>query len=116
MPIAAPHWSRLNWLLLFLAIAIPMGFVVTLPYVPRKGGPPPVRSSRVSRFPASPLVFQQATIGQEPRYRPRIANVQIIDFDKDGLPDILVCDAQFNRVFWYRQSPRGRWEEKPLGD
>jgi len=43
--------------------------------------------------------------------RPRIANVQIVDLDRDGLPDILVCDALKNRVSWIRQYPAGVYTE-----
>src|SRR5260221_9980714 len=43
--------------------------------------------------------------------RPRISNVQIVDLDGDGLPDILVCEATQNRVSWIRQFPRGVFTE-----
>ena len=43
--------------------------------------------------------------------RPRISNVQIVDLDGDGLPDILVCEATRNRVSWIRQFPRGVYTE-----
>jgi hypothetical protein len=44
--------------------------------------------------------------------RPQIANVEIADLDRDGLPDILVCDASKNRVSWIRQSPKGVFVEQ----
>ncbi len=43
--------------------------------------------------------------------RPRISNVQIVDLDGDGLPDILVCEATENRVSWIRQFPPGVYTE-----
>src|SRR5262245_54999905 len=43
--------------------------------------------------------------------RPQITNVQVADLDRDGLPDILVCDASKNRVSWIRQSPKGAYVE-----
>jgi hypothetical protein len=42
--------------------------------------------------------------------------VQVIDLDRDGLPDVLACDAVLNRVVWFRQASRGVWEERALGD
>jgi len=48
--------------------------------------------------------------------RPLIANVQIVDLDRDGLADVLVCDVLRSRVTWIRQSPRGVFTETDLGD
>jgi hypothetical protein len=48
--------------------------------------------------------------------RPQISNVQIVDLDRDGLADILVCDVIQNRVMWIRQFPRGVFTEIPVGD
>ena len=50
-----------------------------------------------------------------PRRRPLITNVQIVDLDRDGIPDVLACDAVLNRVVWYRQAPRPV-EGRVLGD
>src|SRR5204863_1557251 len=44
----------------------------------------------------------------------RIANVEIADLDRDGLPDILVCDAAKNTITWIRQSPPGVYTETVL--
>jgi len=52
-----------------------------------------------------------AITGQE---RPRIANVAIADLDRDGLPDIVVCDALRDRVTWLRQSPKGTFTETTI--
>lgn len=48
--------------------------------------------------------------------RPQISNVQIADLDRDGLPDVLVCDVTQNRVIWIRQFPKGVYTETPAGD
>src|SRR4030095_3402911 len=50
------------------------------------------------------------------RRRPEIAHVQVVDLDRDGLPDILVCDVVRSRVTWIRQFPRGMFTEMPVGD
>jgi len=52
-----------------------------------------------------------AITGQE---RPRIANVAIADLDRDGLADIVVCDALRDRVTWLRQSPKGTFTETTI--
>lgn len=43
---------------------------------------------------------------------PRIGSLQIVDLDKDGLPDILVADMLANRVGWIRQYPAGVFTEQ----
>jgi hypothetical protein len=43
---------------------------------------------------------------------PRIGSLQIVDLDKDGLPDILVADMLANRIGWIRQFPAGVYTEK----
>jgi len=48
--------------------------------------------------------------------RPRITNVETADLDRDGLLDVLVCDAIRNRVTWIRQFPRSSYTEVPVGD
>ena len=108
--------SRLTWVLLAVAVLLPVGIAIGLPFLPEHGEAVPVHPSPVSHFPASTLPFDVQAIGPEPGYRPRITNVRIVDFDNDGFADILVCDAQRNRVLWYRQIGANKWEEIPLGD
>ena len=43
---------------------------------------------------------------------PRIGSIEIVDLDKDGLPDVLVTDMLANRVGWIRQYPRGVYTEQ----
>lgn len=49
---------------------------------------------------------------------PRIGSLEIVDLDRDGLPDVLLADMLANRVAWIRQSPAGvyteRWISPPL--
>src|SRR5262249_28065315 len=47
--------------------------------------------------------------------RPQISNVQIVDLDGDGLPDVLVCDALRGHVSWIRQFPKGTYSETIVG-
>jgi hypothetical protein len=99
-----------------VAALLPVGLAAAWFWVPPGGPSPTVLQGGVSRFPASPLAFKQSILGPEPSYRPLICNVQIADLDQDGIPDVIACDAQLNRVIWYRQAPRGHWEEHILGD
>ncbi len=47
--------------------------------------------------------------------RPQIAQVRIVDLDRDGLPDILACDALRNQVLWFNQNSDGEYAERPIG-
>jgi hypothetical protein len=53
-------------------------------------------------------------IGSPPQgdERPQISHVAIADLDRDGLMDVLVCDALRNLIGWIRQSPRGTFTEQ----
>ena len=46
--------------------------------------------------------------------RPRIAQVSIVDLDRDGLPDIIVCDALRDTIGWIRQFPKGTFTETTI--
>lgn len=71
--------------------------------------------SPVSHFPAAEWPCDKQILGAAPRFRPRITHVRIVDLDQDGRMDILACDAQQKRVYWYRQVGWRQWEEIPLG-
>ena len=48
--------------------------------------------------------------------RPLVAQVSVADLDRDGLADVIVCDAAGNRVTWIRQAPAGTFTETPLAE
>ena len=48
--------------------------------------------------------------------RPLVTNVQVVDVDRDGLVDVLYCEAQRNTVRWIRQTARGSFEETVIGE
>ena len=97
--------------LLFLVVLIPWATYVVIADLPALGSIPEFDSTGTT-FPASPLEFEQTAIGRPPAQHPQITHVQIIDFDGDGLRDVVACDALRNRVVWYRQSPDGEWGEE----
>jgi hypothetical protein len=69
------------------------------------------RVSPAQLFPK--LHFEKKVIGQH-QSAARTANVQIVDFDRDGLNDILICDGARNAVILYRQTADGHFEERIL--
>jgi FG-GAP-like repeat len=88
---------------------------------PAADSPAEPRSSLESAtLPVGPplKVFRREPLGDAPNAqdRPQIANVHIVDLDRDGLADVLVCDAVKGRVSWIRQSSTGTYVETPLGD
>ena len=75
------------------------------------------RSSVLPEGPPSER-FEPRPVGDLPAVneRPQIAHVEITDLDRDGLPDILVCDAGRSRVSWIRQAPAGVYAEQLIAD
>jgi hypothetical protein len=76
--------------------------------------PPVTADSQPAPAGASGDLFTARAIGSPPRAdeRPQISHVAVVDLDRDGLNDVLVCDALRNRVGWIRQSPRGTFTER----
>lgn len=47
--------------------------------------------------------------------KPWITHLKIVDLDKDGLLDVVACDAKLNQIRWIRQYPKGIYKEKGIG-
>jgi hypothetical protein len=62
------------------------------------------RGVRIDFLTATPIGFPSTA-------PPRIGSHQIIDLDKDGLPDVLVADMLAGRIGWIRQFPAGVYTE-----
>ena len=62
--------------------------------------------------------WKPASLGdaRRPEERPQISNVAIADLDRDGLSDVIVCDAGRRRVTWIRQSPAGHYQEQVVAE
>lgn len=95
-----------------LRVARSLATVAVLPWLPgcsRKEVPAPVA------LPARPVeavdLYRASPIGGPVEGHPWIAHVATADLDRDGLMDVLVCDAQKNSVSWIRQKSRGEFEE-----
>jgi len=80
--------------------------------------PAPNRSENTSTSaPVSPgSLFRSQPIGDRPRKdeRPQISHVAMVDLDRDGLMDVLACDALRNILVWIRQSPKGTFTEQTI--
>jgi hypothetical protein len=61
-------------------------------------------------------VLSGQPIGNRPQgeERPMITHVAMVDLDRDGLNDVIVCDAFRNLVGWIRQDPAGTFTERVL--
>ena len=83
------------------------------------GGEPAPAGTTPSTAPTSTQTTALLTarpIGNLPKgdERPQIANVAIADLDRDGLNDVIVCDALRGVVSWIRQAPRGTYTEQTI--
>ena len=60
--------------------------------------------------------FTSRAVGGLPQgdERPLIAHVAVVNLDRDGLGDIIVCDALRASVGWIRQGPRGVFTEQTI--
>src|SRR3989442_6149677 len=98
-------------LLVLIVSALP----VALWFVRQSMQPQGVTSGPVPWERSSKIAFDKVALDDH-KTAVRVANVQVVDFDRDGLNDILVCDTARNAVILYRQIPGGRFEERILAD
>jgi hypothetical protein len=59
-------------------------------------------------------MFTTRTIGKPLEGQPMITDLAILDLDRDGLLDVVVCDGRANTVSWIRQIKAGEFVEKDL--
>jgi hypothetical protein len=83
---------------------------------PESDPKPATRSAPAVTF--GSLEFMPSPLGApvEEFSRPIVTKVQIVDLDRDGLPDVLYCEGRKNTVRWIRQSPRGTFTEQTIGE
>ncbi len=72
---------------------------------------PPEKTPAVAR---TDIAYVPTPIGAPVKEfgRPFVTNLTIADLDRDGLPDVIYCEAQKNTVRWIRQAPRGVFTEQ----
>jgi hypothetical protein len=97
--------------LTILAIAIGIGSAACSPAPNRSE----TASSPAASAPTASL-FRSQPIGDRPRKdeRPQMSHVAMVDLDRDGLMDVLACDALRNVLVWVRQSPKGTFTEQTI--
>lgn len=64
--------------------------------------------------PSDGLSYAYREPGHPDNERPWITHVNTTDLDRDGLLDIIVCDARTNSVDWIRQATDGKYAERSL--
>jgi hypothetical protein len=72
------------------------------------------KSADVTRA-GSDIRFGATPIGAAIARPPWIAHVSAVDLDRDGLLDVVACEAMENRIVWLRQVKRGVFEETTIG-
>ena len=106
--------KALTAVLVFIVGALPVALWLVQPSTRTPGGAsasaPSAPSSKSSK-----IAFDKIALDDH-HTAVRVANVQVVDFDRDGLNDILVCDTARNAVILCRQGPGGRFEERILAD
>ncbi|HXV37593.1 MAG TPA: VCBS repeat-containing protein [Myxococcota bacterium] len=115
-PVAHRRASRAGWYAGFSLLAAALAFLLfvwirepAVPDLPGRELAPPAE-------PAASLAYRSEGIGDSPEGHPVITHVAIDDLDRDGLSDVIVCDAAADRVSWIRQEPLGVFTEIPLGE
>ena len=96
-----------------------MTIVTAVGFTACGGGEPAPVGTTPSTAPTSTQTTALLTahpIGNLPKgdERPQIAHVAIADLDRDGLNDVIVCDALRGVVSWIRQAPRGTYTEQTI--
>jgi hypothetical protein len=70
------------------------------------------RAVPIRPAPIEDLSFlQRQDVGNPITDHPWIAHVRAVDLDRDGLMDILACEARDNQLLWIRQTAPGKFEE-----
>jgi hypothetical protein len=96
---------------LVVLVATVVAFVAACGSQPARQAPPSPASA------VSPtLAFEGRAIGRPPQgeERPMITHLAVADLDRDGLADVITCDAFRNQIGWIRQAPRGTFTEATL--
>jgi hypothetical protein len=85
---------------------------------PRETAAPTGQSAAQAKAAAEKYLAYLApqAIGNVASQPPWIAHLVAVDLDRDGLVDIVACEARENKLLWLRQTAPGKFEEKVLGE
>lgn len=83
---------------------------------PPSASTPPQPPAAATEAPPS-LSYEPVSIGAPAADfgRPMVTHLQVVDLDRDGLVDVVYCEARLNSVRWIRQSARGTFDEHVIG-
>ena len=101
------------WLSAFLAVAVIILAAVLIRMLFQAGTDLPTAPKSISR--STNLHFEKKNL-RNPQSAVRTSHVQVIDFDRDGTNDLMVCDTARSAVIWHRQKSNGVFEEKILAE
>jgi len=125
---AEPHKSRTVLIVLIILIVLIGAPLTILQYQAKKTGktlsqlidsikPSHETTAFNSGIMGEKIDFLQArSIGFSFESPPQISHLQVVDLDKDGLLDIVVCDVLENTINWIRQDSLGIFNERILAD
>lgn len=63
----------------------------------------------------SSIKFNKRAIGDPIKDKPWITHLCIDDLNRDGLKDVILCDAKLNEIHWLKQNTDFQYEELVLG-
>lgn len=111
-----PPTSLLRLALLLASVAAALGVTGCR----KLDKPPAVRATRAAAVdPRAYLTYlTPSAIGAPlvPNTGPWVAHVNAVDLDRDGLLDVIACEAKDNKVLWLRQVSRGKFQEIVVDD
>lgn len=113
MSVAPAASARVDVALKWSALLVPILFATAWWLAPAMGRLPEPVSGGTS-FPVSTLPLQVERPIPEGETPPWTTHTQIVDRQGDGLLDVLVCDARFNRLLSCDRQPGGGWNVKEL--
>ena len=99
-----------------LAIALVAAIVFGLSACRRDPAPATTTTSTPASSASTSALLTAQPIGNLPKgeERPQITHVAIADLDRDGINDVITCDALRGVVTWIRQAPRGTFTEQTV--
>jgi hypothetical protein len=106
-----PNTSR-SWLTLALGVVAVVLGAILVRNVLSTHEISPAQTELVARSPT--VGWDKANPAATSKARPRVSNVQVLDFNDDGLNDILVTDIARNAVIVYLGKRGGGYDEKVL--
>jgi len=109
--------TRAHLAVALVAAALPVATAVALPRLPPLGRPRPVFTAG-NAFPPSALRFERRplTWAHADEQLPLVTNVQVVDCDGDGIPEVLACDDLGHRVVRFDRGTDGGWRPSTLVD